>query len=82
MSTTEARFINPYTDFEGLLAYWDMVNIIKTKYDEGLEKGIEKGIEKIVIRCLKKGKTIAEIMDITGLTREQIEHIQRKMNKS
>ena len=60
---------------ESLLVYRDLVNAIKTRYDEG----IEQGIEKVAIRCLKKGKSVEETADITGLTIEQVEEIQSKM---
>ena len=46
---------------------------------EGLEKGIEKGIEKAKTetaeRMLRKGFSIDEIVDITGLDRNIIEHM-------
>ncbi len=58
---------------QSLLLYRDMVNMMKTKFDEG--------IEYVAIRCLKQGKTIDEISDITGLLREKIEQIKKKMSK-
>jgi len=59
---------------KSLLSYRDMVNAMKTKFEEG--------IEHVAIRCLKQGKSIEEVLDITGLPREQIEKIKKKMNKS
>jgi len=58
---------------KSLLSYRDMVNMMKTKFEEG--------IEHVAIRCLKQGKSIEEISDITGLSREQIEKIKKKMNE-
>ncbi len=49
-----------------------MINIMKTKYDEG--------IEYVAIRCLKQVKTINEVSDIIGLLRND-EKIKRKMNE-
>jgi predicted transposase/invertase (TIGR01784 family) len=44
--------------------------------NEGEEKGVEKGVEKrnieIAKMMLEKGLDIPLIMDITGLTREEI----------
>ena len=42
---------------------------------KGFEQGIEKGIEKIARNMVAKGKSIEEIMDITGLSKEQIEKL-------
>lgn len=63
---------------KSLLSYRDMVNVMKTKYEEG----IEQGIENIVIRCLNQGKHFSEISHITGLMVEQIERIEKKMKES
>jgi predicted transposase/invertase (TIGR01784 family) len=65
-------------------SYWDQVSREKTlitgKYAEGraegraegLVEGIEKGIEKIAIRMLKMGKTMDEIILLTGLSEQAI----------
>ena len=48
----------------------------KEGIEEGRKEGIEEGMEKanqiIVASCRKKGFSIAQIMDITGLSEEQI----------
>jgi len=62
---------------KSLLSYRDMVNVMKTKYEEGMEQGIEN----VVVRCLKQGKNSSEIIEITGLRIDQIEKIKKKMNK-
>ena len=78
-----------YTAYQqSLLSYRDMVNVMKTKYEEGLEEGIEvgreegreEGIESVAIRCLQNGKTVEEICQITGLTKEQVETIKAKID--
>jgi len=61
---------------KSLLSYRDMVNVIKTKYEEG----VEQGIENVAIRCLKQGKDNEEVSNITGLSAELIEQIKKKMN--
>lgn len=64
---------------KSLLSYRDLVNVMNTKYEEGLEDGIEQGIEQVVIRGIKQGKSIKIIMEMTGLTEYQIEAIKNKM---
>jgi len=52
--------------------------------NEGIEQGIEQGIEtgkierqgEIALRMLKKGFTIADIVELTDLTREQVQQLQ------
>ena len=43
--------------------------------EEGIEKGIEKGIESLVRRMSSKGRSPAEISDLTDLPVEQISRI-------
>ena len=47
---------------------WDYENSI----DYAEEKGIEKGVEKVARRMLKKGLDVADIIEYTGLTEEQV----------
>lgn len=42
-----------------------------------MEKRMEKGIEKVAKRMLEKGKELDEIMELTGLSKEQIERLQK-----
>jgi predicted transposase/invertase (TIGR01784 family) len=52
--------------------------------NEGIEQGIEQGIEtgkierqgEIALRMLKKGFTIADIVELTDLTQEQVQQLQ------
>ena len=37
---------------------------------------MEKGIEKVAQNALKLGKSVSEIMELTGLTKEQIEKLK------
>ena len=52
---------------------------IKTSWLEGHEKGIEKGIEQqnflVADNMKKKGMSAVDIMEITGLSREEIESL-------
>ena len=46
--------------------------------EQGLEKGLEQGIKKTAQRMIKKGMDIEMIIEITGLTREQIEQLMKE----
>lgn len=77
----KTRFINRYTDEfndyqKSLLSHRDMVNAMKTKFEEG----VEQGIENVTIRCLKQGKGVEEVCLITGLSAKQIEQIKNKID--
>ena len=44
-------------------------------YAKGVDDGIEKGIMKIAKSMLKKGMNVSDIIEITGLTKEEIEKL-------
>jgi len=68
---------------DSLKYYRDLKNSIDTARDEGriegiekgMQKGIEKGIEQVAKHALLKGKSVADISELTGLTAEQIKRI-------
>lgn len=66
---------------DSLKYYRDLKNSLDTAREEGviegMEKGMEKGIEKVVLNAIKMGKSITEIIDLTGLTNQQIENIKK-----
>lgn len=47
------------------------------RYQKAEGNGMEKGIEKVAKRMLEKGKERDEIMELTGLSKEQIERLQK-----
>ena len=53
-------------------------NIEEQGRKEGMEKGMEKGIEKIVKNAIKKGMKLEDIVELTDLTREDIEKIRQQ----
>jgi len=57
---------------DSLKYYRDLKNSLDTARDEG----IIEGIEKVAKNALKIGKTISEIIELTGLTKEQIEKLK------
>ena len=78
--------ISGFTDAE-LWAYdkfWDSVSVERTLIDDSYQKGIEKGIEKsmnqrsleIARKMLAKGMDEAMVMDMTGLTAEEIKQMK------
>ena len=77
--------ISGFTDAE-LWAYdkfWDSVSVERTLIDDSYQKGIEKGIEKsmnqrsleIARKMLAKGMDETSVMDMTGLTAEEIKQM-------
>ena len=75
--------------------FWDSVSVERTllddRYQKGMEKGIETGFEKgmekgmsqrsleIAKKMLAKGMDEASIMDMTGLTAEEIKLLKAEM---
>ncbi|WP_334907039.1 hypothetical protein [Nostoc sp.] len=45
---------------------------------EGLAQGIEQKAQEIVIKMINKGIDIETIVDVTGLTIEQVQQLQVK----
>ena len=45
---------------------------------EGIKKGIEQGIEKIAKKMLKTDMSIDDIINITGLTKEDLEKLKKE----
>ena len=90
LPTTEELEISGFTDAE-LWAYdkfWDSVSVERTliddSYQKGMEEGMEKGLEKgmkngkieIARKMLAKGMDEATVMDMTGLTAEEIKQMK------
>ncbi len=86
LPTTEELEISGFSDAE-LWAYdkfWDSVSVERTLIDDSYQKGIEKSIEKgmnqrsleIARKMLAKGMDEAMVMDMTGLTAEEIKQMK------
>ena len=64
--------------------FWDSVSVERTLIDDSYQKGIEKGIEKsmnqrsleIARKMLTQGMDEAMVMDMTGLTAEEIKQMK------
>ena len=82
LPTTEELEISGFTDAE-LRAYdkfWDSVRVEKTlqydSYQQGMEKGMNQRSLEIARKMLAKGMDEATVMDMTGLTAEEIKQMK------
>ena len=85
LPTTEELEISGFTDAE-LRAYdkfWDSVSVERTLLDDRYQKGMEEGMSQrsleIAKKMLAKGMDEASIMDMTGLTAEEIKLLKAEM---
>ena len=64
--------------------FWDSVSVERTLLDDSYQKGLEEGrkeaelnkVLQIARNLLNLGLSISEIIEITDLTQEQIEHLK------
>ena len=85
LPTTEDLEVSGFTDAE-LRAYdkfWDSVSVERTLLDDRYQKGMEEGMSQrsleIARKMLAKGMDEASIMDMTGLTAEDIKLLKAEM---
>ena len=85
LPTTEDLEVSGFTDAE-LRAYdkfWDSVSVERTLLDDRYQKGMEEGMNQrsleIARKMLAKGMDEASIMDMTGLTAEEIKLLKAEM---
>ena len=85
LPTTEELKISGFTDAE-LRAYdkfWDSVSVERTLLDDRYQKGIEEGMNQRSLEIAKKmlanGMDDASVMDMTGLTAEEIKLLKAEM---
>ena len=85
LPTTEELKNSGFTDAE-LRAYdkfWDSVSVERTLLDDRYQKGMEEGMNQrsleIARKMLAKGMDEASIMDMTGLTAEEIKLLKAEM---
>ena len=53
--------------------------VVMTLAERFMEEGVMKGLEKVVRKSIIKGLTTEDIIEITGLKKEEIEDIRKKM---
>ena len=85
LPTTEELEISGFTDAE-LRAYdkfWDSVSVERTLIDDSYQKGKEEGMNlrslEIARKMLAKGIDEVSIMDMTGLTAEEIKLLKAEI---
>ena len=81
LPTTEELEISGFTDAE-LWAYdkfWDSVSVERTLIDDSYQKGMNQRSFEIARKMLAKGMDEASIMDMTGLTAEEIKLLKAEM---
>ena len=85
LPTTEDLEVSGFTDAE-LRAYdkfWDSVSVERTLLDDRYQKGIEEGMNQRSLEIAKKmlanGMDDASVMDMTGLTAEEIKLLKAEM---
>ena len=89
LPSVEELEISGFSDAE-LRAYdkfWDSVSVERTLLDDRYQKGMEEGIEKgmnqrsleIARKMLANGMDDASVMDMTGLTAEEIKLLKAEM---
>ena len=81
LPTTEELEISGFTDAE-LWAYdkfWDSVSVERTLIDDSYQKGMNQRSLEIARKMLAKGMDEASVMDMTGLTAEEIKLLKAEM---
>ena len=85
LPTTEELEISGFSDAE-LRAYdkfWDSVSVERTLLDDRYQKGKEEGMNQrsleIARKMLAKGMDDASVMDMTGLTAEEIKLLKAEI---
>lgn len=84
MKQVEERYISLLTDF-GFKRFFgtDIKNSVDTAKREGIAEGMEKGITQrnfeIARKMLAKGMNEATVLEITGLSAEEIQLLKAEM---
>lgn len=66
---------------DSLKSYRDLKNSLDTAFEEGIEQGIEKGIEKVAMNGIRQGKSDELILEMTGLTQQQLNYLKEKVRQ-
>lgn len=51
--------------------------VAKKAREEGRQKGREEGLEQVALRMLDRGRSVEEIVEVTGLSENVIERLKR-----
>ena len=64
------------TDEDSLKAYYDIKNSLDTARKEGITEGMAKEKAKIAKKLLEIGMPLESIIQVTGLTENEINNLQ------
>ena len=62
-----------------LKVYRDDLLVMNTKFEDGFEKGVLDGIKRTAKNLLKKGMPIKEVIEVTGLSFEEIMELKAEL---
>ena len=62
-----------------LKVYRDDLLVMNTKFEDGFEKGVLDGIKRTAKNILKKGMPIKEVIEVTGLSFEEIMELKAEL---
>lgn len=69
-----------YRDYRNSVKYYsDIKNSLDLAEKRGVQKGIEQGIEQVALNGIRKGKSDEVIIELTGLTKVQLEYLKEKV---
>ena len=66
---------------DSLKSYRDLKNSLDTAFAEGVEEGMEKGIERVALNGIQRGLDNELLIELTGLSEVQIEHLREKFEE-
>ena len=59
-------------------AVWDYNSGVNAARKEGIDEGIDKGIETVAVKMLRRGKSVEEIHEDTGLSFKRIQELSKE----
>ena len=57
-----------------------MTNVVRKIEQEALQKGRQEEKQEVAEKMFRKGSTVSDVVDITGLTEKDAEEIRRKLH--
>lgn len=70
---------SPFGEASNLYAYRDLKNCLDTAWRQGVEEGKHKVNVKQAILMLNDGLDIAKTAEYTGLSKEEVEHLNSSL---
>lgn len=70
---------SPFGNAKNLYAYRDLKNCIDTARRQGVEEGKHQAKVKLAILMLNDGLDIAKTAEYTGLSKEEVEHLNSSL---